>query len=165
MRPGWKAFRWTTSGYDRRMQEPSEWLSEYQSEADAAPQLTASEEAALLAAFSAGDRSASQALLVAHKRLVLAVARKYIRTGPPALETLVRAGDAALHTALDKFDPSKGPVSPPMRLGGYGRPSTGQAAALAAVPRMRPTGTDRSLLIRFRDVISRRGRRSLIPIM
>src|SRR4051812_5558092 len=108
MRPGWKAFRWTTSGYDRRMQEPSEWLSEYQSEADAAPQLTASEEAALLAAFSAGDRSASQALLVAHKRLVLAVARKYIRTGPPALETLVRAGDAALHTALDKFDPSKG---------------------------------------------------------
>src|SRR4051794_28090907 len=90
------------------MQEPGEWLSEYQSEADAAPQLTASEETALLAALSAGDGSASDALLVAHKRLVLSVARNASTMGSPALETLVRAGDAALHIALDKFDPSKG---------------------------------------------------------
>ena len=90
------------------MQDPGDWLSEYQSDADAAPQLTPSEEIALLSACHAGDGSASQALLAAHKRLVLAVARGASTATLPSLEILVRAGDAGLHTALDKFDPSKG---------------------------------------------------------
>jgi RNA polymerase primary sigma factor len=66
---------------------------------------TAEEEAELGRRIRAGDRGAREELINRNMRLMVSIARRYIKTGRP-FDDLIQAGSEGLLVAVDKFDPS-----------------------------------------------------------
>lgn len=79
----------------------------YLHEIGATPLLTATEEIKLARAAHAGDFLARQHMIEANLRLVVSIARHYLRRGLP-LDDLIEEGNLGLIHALDKFDPERG---------------------------------------------------------
>jgi hypothetical protein len=81
----------------------------YLQRAKAAPLLTKDEESRLSHLAMDGDPAARTALVDAHLRLVVAIARRYARERPaPQLADLLGLGEQGLQAATLKFDASKG---------------------------------------------------------
>src|ERR671933_2593693 len=78
-------------------------LSDYFRTISQVPLLSAEEELALAQRVAAGDPEAGRALVAAHLRLVVSVARRYLNRGLP-LEDLIQEGNLALVHAVEKFD-------------------------------------------------------------
>jgi len=69
--------------------------------------LTAEEEIALTRAARNGDLASRQRMIESNLRLVVNVARQYIKRGLPLLD-LVEEGNIGLIRAVEKFDPDRG---------------------------------------------------------
>ena len=78
-------------------------LSDYFRTISQVPLLSAEEELTLAQRVAAGDPEAGCALVAAHLRLVVSVARRYLNRGLP-LEDLIQEGNVALLHAVEKFD-------------------------------------------------------------
>lgn len=79
----------------------------YLSEIGKAPLLSAEEEVTLARAVSAGCVASRQRMIESNLRLVVHVARHYIKRGLPLLD-LVEEGNLGLIRAVEKFDPDRG---------------------------------------------------------
>jgi RNA polymerase primary sigma factor len=85
-------------------------LNAYMNRARKVPYLTADQEIELVKQVKQGGRGAQRAqdaLVLSHLRLVLSIARKYIRSNLP-LEDLVQEGNLGLFKALEKFEVERG---------------------------------------------------------
>jgi RNA polymerase sigma-32 factor len=82
-------------------------LGTLRARAQSAPILDVDAEHRLAAAARTGSRSALDQLLVAHLRLVLRIARGYVKHGVP-YEDLVGDGMVGLAEAAQRFDPERG---------------------------------------------------------
>ena len=71
------------------------------------PQLSQKEETYLANRARQGDNEARNQLIQAHLRLVVNIARQYLRPGVEMLD-LIQEGNIGLITAVDKFDPNMG---------------------------------------------------------
>jgi RNA polymerase primary sigma factor len=71
------------------------------------PQLTPEEEKELGALVQKGDEEAFRKLIEANLRFVVAMAKKYARSGYP-LHELINEGNLGLIEAVSRFDPSRG---------------------------------------------------------
>jgi RNA polymerase nonessential primary-like sigma factor len=79
----------------------------YLSEIGAAPLLTAEEEIILSRAARKGCLASRQRMIESNLRLVVNVARPYVKRGLPLLD-LVEEGNLGLIRAVEKFDPDRG---------------------------------------------------------
>jgi RNA polymerase primary sigma factor len=95
-----------TFQYERVVAGP-DTLRLYLKEISRFPQLTAEEEKALGARVQNGDEEAFQRLIEANLRFVVAMAKKYARSGYP-LHELINEGNLGLIEAVSRFDPSRG---------------------------------------------------------
>ncbi len=83
-------------------------LSHYLQDAERSPLLGREQEMALAVRWrQQGDRRAAEALIQAHLRDVIAIARGYRRYGVPQAE-LIAEGNFGMVQALQKFDPARG---------------------------------------------------------
>jgi RNA polymerase primary sigma factor len=82
-------------------------LDVYLGEIDAAPLLSASEEAQVARRAQAGDEEAAARLVCSNLRFVVSVAKKYQNRGVD-LDDLIAEGNAGLLHAARKFDPDQG---------------------------------------------------------
>ena len=71
------------------------------------PQLTAEQERGLAERARSGDSGASRQLVESNLRFVVALAKKYARSGFP-LHELINEGNMGLIEAASRFDPSRG---------------------------------------------------------
>jgi RNA polymerase primary sigma factor len=96
----------TTLFYDRVVEGPDA-LRLYLKEISKFPQLSPDEEKDLGARVQKGDEAAFQKLIEANLRFVVAMAKKYARSGYP-LHELINEGNLGLIEAVSRFDPSRG---------------------------------------------------------
>jgi RNA polymerase primary sigma factor len=92
--------------YERVVEGP-DTLRLYLREISDFPQLTAEEERDLGARVQAGDEEAFRKLIESNLRFVVAMAKKYARSGYP-LHELINEGNMGLIEAASRFDPSRG---------------------------------------------------------
>jgi len=92
--------------YERVVEGP-DTLRLYLREISDFPQLTAEEERDLGARVQAGDEEAFRKLIESNLRFVVAMAKKYARSGYP-LHELINEGNMGLIEATSRFDPSRG---------------------------------------------------------
>ena len=71
------------------------------------PLLTADEEKSLSRSIKKGDEQARKKMIQANLRLVINIAKRYMRLGTPFLD-LIEEGNLGLMKAVDKFNPNKG---------------------------------------------------------
>ena len=71
------------------------------------PLLTFEEEQELFARYAKGDNEAKNILIERNMRLVVSIARKFIRKGGSNLMDLVQEGSIGLMKAVDKFEPNR----------------------------------------------------------
>jgi len=95
-----------TIPYERVVEGP-DTLRLYLKEISRFPQLTPEEEKELGARAQKGDEEAFQKLIEANLRFVVAMAKKYARSGYP-LHELINEGNLGLIEAVSRFDPSRG---------------------------------------------------------
>jgi RNA polymerase primary sigma factor len=95
-----------TFPYERVVAGP-DTLRLYLKEIAQFPQLTPDEEKELGARVQAGDEEAFRKLIEANLRFVVAMAKKYARSGYP-LHELINEGNLGLIEAVSRFDPSRG---------------------------------------------------------
>jgi RNA polymerase primary sigma factor len=95
-----------TIPYERVVEGP-DTLRLYLKEISRFPQLTPEEEKKLGARAQKGDEEAFQKLIEANLRFVVAMAKKYARSGYP-LHELINEGNLGLIEAVSRFDPSRG---------------------------------------------------------
>ncbi|MCH7855009.1 MAG: RNA polymerase sigma factor RpoS [Proteobacteria bacterium] len=79
----------------------------YLNEIGTSPLLTAEEEVSIARRIRAGDESARQRMIESNLRLVVKIARRYLKRGLPFLD-LVEEGNLGLIHAVKKFDPERG---------------------------------------------------------
>ncbi|MDD5196397.1 MAG: sigma-70 family RNA polymerase sigma factor [Candidatus Omnitrophota bacterium] len=84
-----------------------EALKTYLKEIHNIPLLSASEEISLSRKIKKGDEQARKAMIQANLRLVINIAKRYMRLGTPFLD-LIEEGNLGLMKAVDKFNPNKG---------------------------------------------------------
>ena len=84
-----------------------EALKTYLKEIRNIPLLTASEEISLSRKIKRGDEQARKQMIQANLRLVINIAKRYMRLGTPFLD-LIEEGNLGLMKAVDKFNPNKG---------------------------------------------------------
>lgn len=96
----------TTIPYERVVEGPDA-LRLYLKEISKFPQLTPEEEKDLGARVQKGDEDAFRKLIEANLRFVVAMAKKYSRSGYP-LHELINEGNLGLIEAVSRFDPSRG---------------------------------------------------------
>src|SRR5919109_1235655 len=92
--------------YERVVEGP-DTLSLYLKEISRFRQLTAEEEQELGSRIQAGDEEAFRKLIESNLRFVVAMAKKYSRSGYP-LHELINEGNMGLIEAASRFDPSRG---------------------------------------------------------
>lgn len=90
-----------------RVVEGQDTLRLYLKEISQFPQLTAEDEQELGARVQAGDQEAFRKLIESNLRFVVAMAKKYSRSGYP-LHELINEGNMGLIEAASRFDPSRG---------------------------------------------------------
>jgi RNA polymerase primary sigma factor len=90
-----------------RVVEGPDTLRIYLKEIARFPQLTPDEEKDLGRRVQNGDEEAFQKLIEANLRFVVAMAKKYARSGYP-LHELINEGNLGLIEAVSRFDPSRG---------------------------------------------------------
>src|SRR5215475_8701558 len=95
-----------TFAYERVVAGP-DTLRLYLKDISKFPQLTPEEEKELGARVQAGDEDAFRKLIEANLRFVVAMAKKYARSGYP-LHELINEGNMGLIEAASRFDPSRG---------------------------------------------------------
>jgi RNA polymerase primary sigma factor len=71
------------------------------------PLLTAEEEKSLSRRIKKGDEQARKKMIQSNLRLVINIAKRYMRLGTPFLD-LIEEGNLGLMKAVDKFNPNKG---------------------------------------------------------
>jgi len=96
----------TTIPYERVVEGPDA-LRLYLKEISKFPQLTPEEEKILGARVQKGDEEAFRRLIEANLRFVVAMAKKYSRSGYP-LHELINEGNLGLIEAVSRFDPERG---------------------------------------------------------
>jgi RNA polymerase nonessential primary-like sigma factor len=79
----------------------------YLREIGAAPLLTKEEEVYFARLIQKGDATAKKRMIESNLRLVVKIARRYIRSGMPILD-LIEEGNIGLIRAVEKFDPELG---------------------------------------------------------
>ncbi|HNP34648.1 MAG TPA: sigma-70 family RNA polymerase sigma factor [Woeseiaceae bacterium] len=79
----------------------------YLREIGVAPLLSADEEKSLARRAHRGDENARQRMIESNLRLVVNIARRYIKRGLPLLD-LIEEGNLGLIHAVEKFDPERG---------------------------------------------------------
>ncbi|MBB1125794.1 RNA polymerase sigma factor RpoS [Thiospirillum jenense] len=79
----------------------------YLNEIGASPLLTAEEEIYYSRLAHQGDEAARKCMIVSNLRLVVKIARRYLRYGMPLLD-LIEEGNLGLMRAVEKFDPERG---------------------------------------------------------
>jgi RNA polymerase primary sigma factor len=92
--------------YERVVEGP-DTLRLYLKDISRFPQLTAEEERELGARVQKGDQEAFRKLIESNLRFVVAMAKKYSRSGYP-LHELINEGNMGLIEAASRFDPSRG---------------------------------------------------------
>jgi len=92
--------------YERVVEGP-DTLRMYLKEISKFPQLTAEQEQELGARTRAGDEAAFRKLIESNLRFVVAMAKKYSRSGYP-LHELINEGNMGLIEAASRFDPDRG---------------------------------------------------------
>jgi len=95
-----------TIAYERVVEGP-DTLRLYLKEISQFPQLTPEEEKELGARAQKGDQEAVRKLIEANLRFVVAMAKKYARSGYP-LHELINEGNLGLIEAVSRFDPTRG---------------------------------------------------------
>src|SRR5262245_5761004 len=95
-----------TTGYEHVVESP-DTLRLYLKEISRFPQLTPDEEKDLGARVQKGDDDAFRKLIEANLRFVVAMAKKYARSGYP-LHELINEGNLGLIEAVSRFEPSRG---------------------------------------------------------
>jgi len=95
-----------TLTYERVVAGPDA-LRLYLKEISKFPQLTPEEEKEVGARVQKGDEEAFRRLIEANLRFVVAMAKKYARSGYP-LHELINEGNLGLIEAVSRFDPSRG---------------------------------------------------------
>jgi RNA polymerase primary sigma factor len=95
-----------TVSYERVVAGP-DTLRLYLKEISQFPQLTPEEEKEIGARARSGDEDAFRKLIEANLRFVVAMAKKYARSGYP-LHELINEGNLGLIEAASRFDPSRG---------------------------------------------------------
>ncbi len=95
-----------TIPYERVVEGP-DTLRLYLKEISRFPQLTPEEEKELGARVQRGDEEAFRKLIETNLRFVVAMAKKYSRSGYP-LHELINEGNLGLIEAVSRFDPSRG---------------------------------------------------------
>jgi len=95
-----------TFPYERVVEGP-DTLRIYLREISHFPQLTPEEEKELGARVQRGDEAASRKMIEANLRFVVAMAKKYARSGYP-LHELINEGNLGLIEAVSRFDPLRG---------------------------------------------------------
>jgi len=84
-----------------------EALRTYLKEIRDIPLLTAKEEITLSRRIKRGDEQARKQMIQSNLRLVINIAKRYMRLGTPFLD-LIEEGNLGLMKAVEKFDPKKG---------------------------------------------------------
>jgi RNA polymerase primary sigma factor len=92
--------------YERVVEGP-DTLRLYLKEISQFPQLTPAEEQALGGRVQKGDEEAFRKLIESNLRFVVAMAKKYARSGYP-LHELINEGNMGLIEAASRFDPARG---------------------------------------------------------
>src|SRR5437879_2782824 len=92
--------------YERVVEGP-DTLRLYLKEISQFPKLTPAEEQALGARVQKGDEEAFRKLIESNLRFVVAMAKKYARSGYP-LHELINEGNMGLIEAASRFDPTRG---------------------------------------------------------
>src|SRR5438093_1113668 len=92
--------------YERVVEGP-DTLRLYLKDISRFPQLTAEEEQQLGSRVQAGDQDAFRKLIESNLRFVVAMAKKYSRSGYP-LHELINEGNMGLIEAASRFDPNRG---------------------------------------------------------
>src|SRR5262245_1085055 len=82
-------------------------LSSYLQKVGQVPLLTANEEIELARRIRNGDAEARERMIQANLRLVVTIARDYVKLGLPLLD-LISEGNIGLMKAVERFDPKKG---------------------------------------------------------
>jgi len=95
-----------TLAYERVVEGPDA-LRLYLKEISKFPQLTPEEEKEMGVRVQKGDEEAFRRLIEANLRFVVAMAKKYARSGYP-LHELINEGNLGLIEAVSRFDPSRG---------------------------------------------------------
>lgn len=95
-----------TFPYERVVEGP-DTLRLYLKEIAAFPQLTPDEEKELGARVQQGDEDAFRRMIESNLRFVVAMAKKYSRSGYP-LHELINEGNLGLIEAVSRFDPARG---------------------------------------------------------
>jgi RNA polymerase primary sigma factor len=95
-----------TLTYERVVEGPDA-LRLYLKEISKFPQLTPDEEKEMGVRVQKGDEEAFRRLIEANLRFVVAMAKKYARSGYP-LHELINEGNLGLIEAVSRFDPSRG---------------------------------------------------------
>ncbi len=86
---------------------PDDAVKSYLKDIGIIPLLSTEEEIELAKRMSAGDERAKERLIEANLRLVVSIAKKYVRRGMQFLD-LIQEGNMGLIKAVEKFDYSKG---------------------------------------------------------
>lgn len=87
--------------------EPVDLIEQYYKEIRKAPLLTKEEEIHYTRRLRQGDEAARQQMIKSNLRLVVKIAKRYIKSGIPILD-LIEEGNLGLMRAVEKFDPEKG---------------------------------------------------------
>ncbi len=90
--------------YEEKSPDPTDI---YLREIGAAPLLTKDEEVYFARQMQKGDPTAKNRMIESNLRLVVKIARRYIRSGMPILD-LIEEGNIGLIRAVEKFDPELG---------------------------------------------------------
>jgi RNA polymerase primary sigma factor len=84
-----------------------ECVGKYLAEMAKYPLLTPEEELVLVAKVKAGCLRSKKLLIESNLRLVVSIAKKYLKNNVP-FEDLIQEGNLGMHRAAEKFEPSKG---------------------------------------------------------
>ena len=87
--------------------EPFDLIEQYYKEIRTSPLLTKEEEIFYARKIQQGDIEAKHKMIKSNLRLVVKIAKRYIKSGIPILD-LIEEGNIGLMRAVEKFDPEKG---------------------------------------------------------